>query len=80
MLKNSNTLNTIYGGGSDEPLRNRFRGALIGTMVGDALGMPVEGYSSSAIKHTVGEVRDSLEKGRDYVFYLADCLCDIALT
>jgi poly(ADP-ribose) glycohydrolase ARH3 len=29
-------------------------------MVGDALGMPVEGYSSSAIKRAVGEVRDML--------------------
>jgi poly(ADP-ribose) glycohydrolase ARH3 len=47
-------------GVSDEQLRNRFRGALIGTMVGDALGMPVEGYPRSVIKHTFGEVREML--------------------
>jgi poly(ADP-ribose) glycohydrolase ARH3 len=41
-------------------LRDRFRGALIGTLVGDALGMPVEGYPGSMIKKITGEVRDML--------------------
>jgi ADP-ribosylglycohydrolase len=28
----------------EERLRDKFRGALLGTMVGDALGNPVEGW------------------------------------
>jgi len=33
-----------------DALRDCFRGALLGTMVGDALGMPVEGMSASVIR------------------------------
>jgi poly(ADP-ribose) glycohydrolase ARH3 len=36
--------------GSKDALKERFRGALLGTMVGDALGMPVEGMSASVIR------------------------------
>ena len=74
MSKNYGGLNKKNSGDMSEALRSRFRGTLIGTMVGDALGMPVEGYPRSVIKHTVGEVRDMLPgrqgKGRDYVISL----------
>ncbi len=60
MFEKNNPLSSSDGAFAGEPLRDRFRGALIGTMVGDALGMPVEGYSSFDIKRTVGEVRDML--------------------
>jgi poly(ADP-ribose) glycohydrolase ARH3 len=36
--------------GSKDALKECFRGALLGTMVGDALGMPVEGMSASVIR------------------------------
>ncbi len=39
---------------------DRFRGALLGTQVGDALGMPVEGWPADRIREAFGEVRDML--------------------
>lgn len=42
-------------------LRDRFRGALLGTLVGDALGMPVEGWSAEHIRREIGEVREMLD-------------------
>ncbi len=42
-------------------LADRFSGALLGTHVGDALGMPVEGYSPHYIRSSFGEVREMLE-------------------
>jgi ADP-ribosylglycohydrolase len=54
------TVNKEKGGAEKNRLRKRFRGALIGTMVGDALGMPVEGCSGIAIERTLGEVRDMI--------------------
>jgi ADP-ribosylglycohydrolase len=41
-------------------LRDAFRGALIGTAVGDALGRPVKGWSAARIAREHGEVRDLL--------------------
>ncbi len=38
----------------------RFRGAIIGFAIGDALGMPVEGLSRDDIKRIYGEVNDFL--------------------
>ncbi len=43
------------------PLRVRFRGALVGTMVGDALGMPLEGAPRTRIQRRHGEIRDMLD-------------------
>ena len=40
--------------------RDRFRGVLLGTALGDALGMPVEGWPREAILRTHGVVRDML--------------------
>ena len=37
-----------------------FRGALLGTMVGDALGMPVEGMSNSVIRARYDLVTESV--------------------
>lgn len=42
-------------------LKDKFKGTLLGTFVGDALGMPVEGYSIEAIKNQFGEVREMME-------------------
>jgi ADP-ribosylglycohydrolase len=39
---------------------SRFRGCLLGSAVGDALGMPVEGARASSIRQRLGEVRDFL--------------------
>jgi len=39
-------------------LIDRFLGALLGTGVGDALGAPVEEWSSQTIRATLGQVRD----------------------
>jgi len=39
---------------------DRFRGCLLGLAAGDALGMPVEGYTSEEIKAKFGEVRDMM--------------------
>jgi poly(ADP-ribose) glycohydrolase ARH3 len=41
-------------------LRDAFRGALVGTAVGDALGRPVKGWSAARIAREYGEVRDLL--------------------
>lgn len=41
-------------------LQDAFRGALLGTAVGDALGMPVEGWSRSAVETELGEIREML--------------------
>jgi len=41
-------------------LKNRFRGALIGTMIGVAFGMPVEGYTASMIKQQYGTLNELL--------------------
>lgn len=38
-------------------LEQKIQGALLGTFVGDALGMPVEGWSTEAIATTYGQVR-----------------------
>lgn len=42
-------------------LRDRFRGALLGTLAGDALGMPVEGWPARRIRRELGEVREMLD-------------------
>lgn len=41
--------------------RDRFRGALLGTLAGDALGMPVEGWPTRRIRRELGEVREMLD-------------------
>ena len=41
---------------SDDRLRDRFRGALLGAMVGDALGAPVEGVDCDRIAELLGEI------------------------
>ncbi len=46
-----------------DKLRDRFRGALVGTFVGDALGAPLEGMSAGQIRRRHGgEVRDMRKK------------------
>jgi len=45
-------------------MKDRFKGALLGLAVGDALGMPVEGMSASTIRARYGEVREFLAAPR----------------
>lgn len=42
-------------------LKDKFKGSLLGAFIGDALGMPVEGYSREAIKNQYGEIREMME-------------------
>lgn len=42
-------------------LQEKFKGALLGTFVGDALGMPVEGWPPQTIARKYGQVRKMLE-------------------
>ncbi len=57
-------------------LRDRFRGALLGTFVGDALGMPLEGLHSIL---RLGEVREMLEARLGRGTYTDDTQLMIAL-
>ncbi len=41
-------------------LKSKFLGALVGTAVGDALGMPVEGYDPKQIQLKYGKIREML--------------------
>ncbi|MFQ5751697.1 MAG: ADP-ribosylglycohydrolase family protein, partial [bacterium] len=41
-------------------LKQKFQGALIGTLVGDALGMPVEGWPPQAIVQEYSQLREML--------------------
>lgn len=59
--------------------RARFIGALIGTFVGDALGMPVEGWSWREIARAHGEVRDMLPARLGAGTYTDDTVLMIAL-
>lgn len=45
---------------------DRFVGCLLGLAVGDALGMPVEGFSAEEIKATVGHVREMMPAAEDH--------------
>ncbi|MEA2627035.1 MAG: hypothetical protein QOD06_3080 [Candidatus Binatota bacterium] len=60
-------------------LRDAFRGALLGTFVGDALGAPVEGWSATRIRRELGEVRDMKEGRRGKGVYTDDTQMMIAL-
>ena len=44
-----------------EVLKGKFVGCMLGTAAGDALGMPVEGWSTYSIKIQFGEVREMME-------------------
>lgn len=46
---------------NEELLKEKFIGCMLGTHTGDALGMPVEGWTAKAIKDRYGEVREMLE-------------------
>jgi ADP-ribosyl-[dinitrogen reductase] hydrolase len=47
-------------------LLDRFRGCLLGLAVGDALGMPIEGYSAKEIESKFGAVRDMMPASQDH--------------
>jgi len=49
---------THFIGAADAPTADRFRGALLGSACGDALGRPVEGAPPAAIKARHGQVRE----------------------
>ena len=42
-------------------LLDRFRGCLLGVAVGDALGMPTEGYTAREISSKFGPVREMMQ-------------------
>lgn len=46
-----------------DPLRDRFRGVLLGTHCGDALGMPVEGWTADQIRSEFG-LLNNMSHGR----------------
>lgn len=45
----------------NDDLKSKFLGALIGTSVGDALGMPVQGWTWENIKQEYDEIREMLD-------------------
>lgn len=57
----------------------KVRGALLGTAIGDALGMPVEGWSMDAIAQRYGEVREMLPARLGRGTYTDDTQMMIAL-
>ncbi len=61
------------------PCLSRFVGALVGTFVGDALGMPVEGWSWREIARAYGEVREMLPARLGAGTYTDDTALTIAL-
>jgi poly(ADP-ribose) glycohydrolase ARH3 len=58
---------------------DRIRGALLGTAVGDALGMPVEGWSNTSIVRRYGEIREMLPERLGRGTYTDDTQMMIAL-
>ena len=42
-------------------LKGKFRGSMIGLAIGDALGMPVEGWTPERIRVELGGVSDMLD-------------------
>lgn len=56
-----------------------FRGALLGTAVGDALGMPVEGWSPTSITRQYGEIHEMLPARLGRGTYTDDTQMMIAL-
>lgn len=62
-----------------ESRSEHFRGALLGTAVGDALGMPVEGWSAAAIARQYGAIRDMLPARLGRGTYTDDTQMMIAL-
>lgn len=54
------------------PCRDRVLGALLGTFVGDALGMPVEGLTAEEILARYGQLRDMLPARLDAGKYTDD--------
>ncbi|MCG8604845.1 ADP-ribosylglycohydrolase family protein [bacterium] len=59
--------------------RENFSGALLGTFVGDALGMPVEGCSPAAIAQDFGPVREMLDARLGLGSYTDDTQMTIAV-
>jgi len=64
---------------AENDLRDGFRGALLGTFVGDALGAPVEGLSPARLKREFGEIREMLPGRRGRGTYTDDTQMMIAL-
>lgn len=58
---------------------DRFRGALLGTAVGDALGMPVEGWHATSIARQYGAIREMLPARLGRGTYTDDTQMMIAL-
>jgi poly(ADP-ribose) glycohydrolase ARH3 len=63
----------------EDAVRDRFVGSMIGTFVGDALGMPLEGMTAAAIFHRHGRVSDMLDARLGPGTYTDDTQMTIAL-
>ncbi len=61
-------------------IKENFQGSLLGTFVGDALGMPVEGWSPDTIAKHYGPVREMLEDRLGKGTYTDDTQMMIAVT
>ena len=66
------TISGMETGWDRKTLEDRFAGSAIGTFVGDALGMPVEGWSHAAIKNRLSLVREMLPGRFPPGFYTDD--------
>lgn len=66
-----------------EPLRDRFRGTLLGLFIGDALGMPVEGWPRAMIRerfvHDRGRLREMCDARLGAGTYTDDTQMALAL-
>ncbi|MHB9149088.1 MAG: ADP-ribosylglycohydrolase family protein [Thermoleophilia bacterium] len=62
-----------------DAVRDRFVGCMLGTLLGDALGMPVEGMTASAIRYRHGSVRDLLDARLGRGTYTDDTEMTVAL-
>ncbi len=60
-------------------LKDKFIGSMLGTHIGDALGMPVEGKGYEAIEKNFGEIRDMLDARLGAGTYTDDTEMMIAL-
>ena len=50
-------------------LLDKFKGCMVGLAAGDALGMPVEGFTAEEIKRSIGAVRDMMPAPEKHFHY-----------
>jgi poly(ADP-ribose) glycohydrolase ARH3 len=70
---------TSTGDSYEDAVRERFVGSILGTFVGDALGMPLEGLTAATIFHRHGFVSEMLDARLGRGTYTDDTQMTIAL-